>query len=260
MRTLSLALLMFAGAACAAPPDAAELLQRNFVATKVQVLTSQSTMQLVNSRGETRERKLAGWARLQANGIDADVVIRFDTPADVRGTMFLQLQHADRDDDMWIYLPALHKTRRLVSANKRDSFVGTDFSYADILPPAPSNFTATLLGEATLDGVDCWKLAAEARDADYARDVGYRRRVLWIRKDDAIEARVDYLDDGGRVLKTQTTSGHERVDAARNRWVVREREMVDHDSGHRTRIVMDRYDAKTPIPDRVFSADALGAP
>jgi len=247
------------GAAPNASASAADdIMQRNFYATKVQALTSTSTMQLIGSDGEKRERKVHGVARLEPNGIDSNVVISFDNPPDVRGTRFLQMQHSDRDDDMWIYLPALHKTRRLISSNKHDSFVGTDFSYGDILPLNPANFNNKVVREEQLDGVDCYVIESTAKDPDYQRDLGYAQRILWVRKDNAIEIKVDYYDGEKRLVKTQTTSGHELADAQKQRWIVKQREMVDHDRNHRTIITLDQFDTKANVPDRAFRVESLG--
>lgn len=235
-----------------------EIMQRNFYATKVQTLTSTSTMLLIDSGGDKRERKVHGVARLGANGIDSDILIIFDSPADVRGTSFLQMQHSDRDDDMWIYLPALHKTRRLIANNKHDSFVGTDFSYGDILPLSPTNFHNKLLREEKLNGVDCYVIESVAKDAEYQRDLGYAQRILWIRKDNAVELKVDYYDSDQRLVKTQTTAQHELVDPAKQRWIVKQREMLDRDRNHRTLITLDKFDTQSAIPERTFRVESLG--
>jgi hypothetical protein len=215
-------------------------------------------MLLIGGTGEKRERKVHGVARLGPNGIDSDVMISFDSPPDVRGTRFLQMQHSDRDDDMWIYLPALHKTRRLISNNKRDSFVGTDFSYGDILPINPANFHSRLLREEQLDGIDCYVIESVAKDAEYERDLGYTQRTLWIRKDNAVEIKVDYYDSEKRLVKTQTTAQHELVDPIKQRWIVKQREMIDRDRNHRTVIMLEKFDTKSAIPDRIFRAESLG--
>lgn len=253
------AIAMLAAVAIArADVNVDDIMQRNFYATKVQTLTSTSTMLLIGSGGDKRERKVHGVARLAANGIDTDVVISFDSPADVRGTRFLQMQHSDRDDDMWIYLPALHKTRRLIANNKHDSFVGTDFSYGDILPLNPTNFRNKLLREEKLDGSDCYVIESVAKDTDYERDLGYTRRTLWIRKDNAVEIKVDYYDNDNRLVKTQTTAQHELADPVKQRWIVKQREMIDRDRNHRTVITLDKFDTKSAIPERTFRVESLG--
>jgi uncharacterized protein len=235
-----------------------EIMQRNFYATKVQTVASTSTMLLIGSGGDKRERKVHGVARLAPNGIDSHILISFDSPADVRGTRFLQMQHSDRDDDMWIYLPALHKTRRLVSNNKHDSFVGTDFSYGDILPLNPANFRNKLLREEKLDGVDCYVIESTAKDTDYERDLGYTQRTLWIRKDNSVEMKVDYFDSDKHLVKTQTTAEHELAEPEKQRWIVKRREMIDHERNHRTIITLDKFDTKSVISERTFRVESLG--
>ena len=108
--------------------SAREIMEKNFFVSKVTALKAESTMVLINDRGQTRERKNTTLVKLQPNGVDSKFLVRFSTPADIKGTGFLQIEHNEADDDQWIYLPALKKSRRLVANNKKDSFVGSDFS------------------------------------------------------------------------------------------------------------------------------------
>jgi len=43
-------------------------------------------------------------------------------------------KHADlkKDDDRWLYMPALDNVKRIAAGDKRTSFVGSDFLYEDI--------------------------------------------------------------------------------------------------------------------------------
>ena len=58
----------------------------------------------------------------------------FLSPADVKDTGFLTYDYDEegRDDDQWLYLPALKKTKRIASGDKSGSFMGSDFTYADM--------------------------------------------------------------------------------------------------------------------------------
>ena len=51
---------------------------------------------------------------------------RFYTPADIDGTAFLTWENKDGDDDQFLYLPALRRVRRVVSAQKKNRFVNTN--------------------------------------------------------------------------------------------------------------------------------------
>lgn len=86
----------------------------------------QLTMTLINKSGEQRVRKLQQYIKLY-NG-DEKKVMFFLAPADVRGTSFMNWSYADgRDDDQWIYLPALKRTKRISSDSKSESFMGARF-------------------------------------------------------------------------------------------------------------------------------------
>ncbi|PYM03363.1 MAG: RND transporter, partial [Candidatus Rokuibacteriota bacterium] len=117
----------------AADPTAKEIMEKNFVVSKFVDSTSDATFTLINKTGQERVRKTFGTSKLQPNGIDNRRMVRFLSPPDVKGTVTLLVEHSDTDDDIWIYLPALKKVRRLVASNKKDSFVGTDFSYGDVI-------------------------------------------------------------------------------------------------------------------------------
>src|SRR5262249_37253610 len=133
--TASLLLALAIGAASArvafaqtAPPDAAEVMRRNFVVSRGLDSTQNTVITLTNKGGQQRVRKTTGATKLDANGIDNMRVVRFSSPPDVEGTATLMVEHAAGEDDIWIYLPALRKVRRIVASNKKESFVGTDFS------------------------------------------------------------------------------------------------------------------------------------
>lgn len=245
--------------AVAAPanPTADEIMTKNFYVAKVKALTSDATMLLVNEKGQQRERKITTLSRLQSDGANVDLAIRFDLPADVRGTKFLQIQHAERDDDMWIYLPALKRSRRLVSNNKRDSFVGSDFSYADILPLRPSMFRHALSRVESFNGHDCYVVESLPQDDGLKRDLGYARRVSWIRDDNFVELKVDYYDLSGKLARTQNTANHKLVEADPPRWLALRREMVDYQTGHKTTITIDSVDTRTPVPARSFTVESI---
>ena len=79
-----------------------DIMEKNFYAGKVPHLLNESTMTLTNEKGQQRVRKMRSASMLQANGIDTKLLIRFLFPGDVQGTGYLQVQHYEGDDDMWI--------------------------------------------------------------------------------------------------------------------------------------------------------------
>ncbi len=244
-------------AAAAEGLSAQQIMQKNFFVTKIRSLKTDSTMVLINDSGQTRERKSTTLTKLQKNGIDSKLLVKFLSPADIKGTGFLQIEHATGDDDQWIYLPALKKTRRLVANNKKDSFVGSDFSYGDILLPKMEFYKHTLLRTESLDGQDCYVIESIPRDDDVKRDSGYSRKITWVRKDNFLETKVEYYDVSGRLLKTQNISVHKLVEPDTHRWIALRREMINHQTNHKTIFTFDRIEADVPVADDMFTTRSI---
>jgi outer membrane lipoprotein-sorting protein len=254
-----IAALLTAPAGSAAPaqqPSAKEIMERNFFVSKVSSLRIESTMVLVNARGQERIRRNTAMFKLQPNGIDSKIVIQFSAPADITGTAVLQVEHADGEDDLWIYLPALKKSRRLVANNKKDSFAGSDFSYGDITLPKIDLYRHSLLRTEKVDGADCYVVESVPVTDAIKSNTGYSRKVTWVRTDSFMESKVDYYDVAGRLLKTQTTGRHQLIEPAKGRWFALSREMTNHQTGHRTKIEAAKAEA-VPISDDTFTTRFL---
>jgi uncharacterized protein len=243
--------------ALAAEPSAREIMEKNFFVTKVSALQVDLTMVLINDKGQQRERRSVGLIKLEPNGVDSKLVVRFDEPADIKGTSFLQVEHIDGNDDLWIYLPALKKSRRLVANNKKDSFVGSDFSYGDISLPKVDQYRHSLLKTEAVDGVECFVIeSVPATDAVRA-STGYSKKVTWVRRDNYVEAQVEYYDLAGRLWKTQKVSRPEAVEPQKGRWFPLYREMTNHQNGHRTVITATKLVPGVALPDDTFSTRSI---
>ena len=173
----SLVLALFGLAAATqnvrADPSADEIMHKSFLSTKVGDSTANSTFRLINAAGQQRTRETEGDTKLIAGTTDNRRYVNFLTPADVHGTKTLLIEHSAADDDMWIYLPAMKKVRRLVSSNKKDSFVGTDFSYGDVIGHRVEDWNHKLLRQERVDGRDCYVVESTPKRAEVADNTGY---------------------------------------------------------------------------------------
>lgn len=259
--TLILMVLALAGApvAFAAAPElsARDMMEKNFFVTKVKSMMTEATMLLINDKGQTRERKNTTTSKLQPNGIDSRLLVKFSTPADIKGTAFLQIEHIDGDDDEWIYLPALAKSRRLVANNKKDSFVGSDFSYGDISLPKVDLYQHTLLRSETVEGQDCYVIESIPKSDTTKSDSGYSKKVTWLRKDNFLETKVEYYDLSGRLMKTQLVSKHKLLEPDTQRWTAMHREMINQQTGHKTIFNFDKVEADVTVSDDLFTTRYL---
>jgi len=161
-------------------PSAREIMQKAREVSKIPGMEAISTLSIYDSRGRERTREISMASRLFDNGSTEKRIVRFLAPAEVKGTGMLVFDYDDRADDMWIYMPALRKTRRIVSAEKGQSFMGSEFSNADMAAPNLDDYRYQLLGSETQDGTDCWKIEVVPVNEEIADESGVSHKITWI--------------------------------------------------------------------------------
>ncbi len=197
-----------------------------------------ATMTLVNQRGATRVRKVDMFSK--DYGEDQKSIMVFREPADVKNTMFLSWSYEDatKDDDRWLYMPAMKNVRRISGKSKNEYFMGTDFTYDDLGKRSVDKDKHTLLGEEQLEGRTCWKLESVPVDPD---DL-YVRRVSWVDKESHVLVRTEYYDKDGlnktlvvkelRQEKGIWTSFHTEVNSvSRQHQTILKIESIEYDTG-----------------------------
>jgi hypothetical protein len=207
------------------------------------------TMSLVSGRGARRVREVLFYFK-DFGDSDKSLMV-FNSPRDVAGTGYLSFSYDDdRDDDIWLYLPAMKRVRRISGSGKNDSFMGTDFTYEDMGSRSLDKDEFSLQGEEGVDGEVCWVVEARAKD----RREPYGRRVIWVRKDSFLIAAVDYYDRQDRLLKTLRVSGIGQIDGI---WTARKMEMTNELDNHSTVIELSDIRFNLPLDDSLFAAAGL---
>jgi outer membrane lipoprotein-sorting protein len=232
-------------------------MRRNFVAMKVGDSTADAVFTLRNADGQQRVRKTVTTTKLRENGTDNMRLVRFLSPQDVRATATLTVENADKDDDIWIYLPALKKTRRLVASNKKDSFVGTDFSYGDIIGFKVAEWRHEVFAEDNVDGAPCYVVVSLPASPEVQENSGYSKRVQWIRKDNYVAVKTELYDAAGRHAKTLSAAELRQVDPAQDRWQAMRLEARNLLTGHSTVIELQNYKANQGLSAQAFAAREL---
>ncbi len=232
-------------------------MRRNEVVDKVADSRAEVTMTLISASGVRRERSTLSSSKLTANGIDQKRLVRFLTPADVKGTATLLIEHADGDDDIWIYLPALHKVRRLVANNKKDSFVGTDFSYGDIIGHKVGSWTHTLAGTERVEGAETYIVDSVPRSDDVREASGYAKRRSWIRSDNFVAVKISYWDTAEKPLKELRATDVREIDPTHHKWQAFRIVMTNTQTGHSTEIVWGKLEVGVGLPDDLFTEREL---
>lgn len=240
-----------------APLTALEIAKKNFVATKVDDSTSESTFRLINASGQERVRKTKGATKLISGTTDNQRIVVFDSPADVRGTKTLLIEHSKGDDDIWVYLPAMKKVRRLVASNKKDAFVGTDFSYGDVIGHRIEDWNHKLVKEEKVDGADCYLIESTPVRPEVGENSGYSKRLGWIHKESFVAIKGESYDLNGQLLKKFSARKLEKVDNKNGKWQPMELESENVQTGHKTIIEFSNFKANVGVSNEQFTARYL---
>jgi len=207
------------------------------------------TMTLTNKQGETRVRTLKQYIKY-GDKMDKKIMF-FQSPADVRGTSFMNWSYADgRDDDQWIYLPALKRTKRISSDGRSDNFMGSDFTYDDLGDRHPDEDTHTLLREETLEGKACWVVESIPKEEDYM----YSKTITWVMKDNYLGLRREFYDEDGDLLKILTIKKYDLIDGF---WTILETEMKNVQKDHKTNMAFNNVQIDQGIPDSRFTERSM---
>lgn len=257
--TLALAIgLFFLPASIAvAAPSAEEIMKANYLSSRVADSTQDATFRLINGQGQERVRETAGETKLVPGSTDNRRVVVFNSPADISGTKTLLIEHTGADDDIWIYLPAMKKVRRLVASNKRDPFVGTDFSYGDVIGYRVEDWNHKLVREEQFGGFDCYVVESTPKNSEVADISSYSKRVSWIDKKSSVAVKTEIYDLQGALLKRLLSEDVREVDAPNNKWQAMKLTAENVQTGHKTIIELKNFKANAGVADEIFTTRYL---
>ncbi len=207
--------------------------------------TSDLTMTLINKSGDQRVRKIKQFTK-DLGDVEKSIMF-FQSPADVKNTSFMSWTYdSDQNDDQWIYLPALKKTKRISSDSKSDYFMGSDFTYDDLGDRKLEDDTHKLLREETMDGKECYVIESLSKDDDYM----YSRTVVWVNKSNFIGVKKEFYDEDEDLLKVLAIKEVKEISGI---WVITNSEMKNVQKTHRTTMVLSDIQINTGMSESKFS-------
>jgi len=243
--------------AAAAPPPARQIMARVHARPEGAHSLRELRMQLRDARGNRRLRVLRSLYRRV--GEDSQSLLFFLSPADVRGTGFLShdFASAQRDADQWLYLPALHRVKRIAATNKSARFMGSDLSYSDLTRRDPDAYHYQLLEEGTLRGERVWQIEARPRSARELEATGYTRSLLFVRADIHFVVRaVHWLRESGRRKYVDVLA----LDEIEGIWVATRMHVATRQGEqtlHETLLTTSQVDFRQPLGAEHFTLRAL---
>lgn len=207
-------------------------------------------MTITDSQGRIRKRELTILRKDVKDGGDQKFYVYFQKPEDVRGMTYMVWKHVDKDDDRWLYLPALDLVRRIAASDKRSSFAGSDFVYEDVSGRSINEDTHNIVEETN----KFYKLRNMPKDKG---SVEFSYYDIWIAKDTFLPYKAEYYNRQSKLYRTveatqiKNIAGHPTVTKSK---------ATNLDSGSSTLIEFSNVEYDIGLSDNIFSERYLRQP
>lgn len=219
------------------------------------------TMVIVDESGKKRTREFA-YASMDVASSDSKTpeemrMIHMESPKNVAGTSFLihsYREQDDKDDDQWVFLPALRQTRQISTTDKDGAFVGSDFAMADLERVHVREFSYRSLPDAKVGDKDCYVIEGTAIDKKIERKTGYSKKVMYIWKDHPVILQNDFFDKKGRMVKQYFALRVEKVD---DKWSTTQMKMKRADSNRETYLIWENLEYDVGLQSSEFDVGSL---
>jgi len=217
--TKNLFSLLIAAAVCIIPWEsgaddarARDIMQKVEARDDGDHMTSQLEMILIDKNKKQRIRKIKSFAK--DKGKDTYRLMFFIHPAEVKNTGFLTYDYDDpeKDDDQWLYLPELRKTKRIAASDKSSSFMGSDLNYSDMTSRNLEDYDFTLLKEGKVKEARVWFIQSVPHSKKIIKETGYEKSILIVRQDNWVVIRAVHWEEGGSTLKYMDMKNLQQID------------------------------------------------
>jgi len=206
------------------------------------------TLTITEKNGATRTRKISMVTMSFPDGLEKRM-IKFIEPAEVKGTALLIVDNKTGADEMWIYLPALKKTRRIVSSEKGKSFMSSEFSNSDMTSPPLTDFNNRHVSGSGSDKE--WIIESKPVNGDVADEYGFSKKVTYLNKANYQLDKIEFYDfdnDIFKILKVNSV-----FPFSDGKYMVRDMVADNLSNNRKSEIVFDNISEAIKLDDSFFS-------
>jgi outer membrane lipoprotein-sorting protein len=224
------------------PPSGEEILMRVDANIGSDNKISQGKM-IIHGRRGSRTIESKSWIQ----GEDQSFT-EYLAPPREKGTKMLKI-----GDELWMYSPSTDRTIRISGHMLRQSVMGSDLSYEDLMEDRrlQNDYDAEVVGEENLEDRPCWVLLLTSK----TEDVAYHSRKIWVDKEKYVSLKEERFARSGKLLKIFEVKEVRRI---QNRWMPTN--MVFKDAlkaGEGTEFILESIEFNADIPDYIFSKASL---
>lgn len=232
--------------------DASEIMRRSRDLTITGSMSANIQLSITEKSGTSRHRTIAMTTKSYPGGQEKRL-IKFLEPPDVKGTAMLIIDNVDLADEMWIYLPALKKTRRIVSSEKGKNFMSSEFSNADMSSPTLSDFDNRQLEGSGNNNK--WIIESIPVSDEKADEYGYKKKISYISIDNCQVSRMEFYNFDNVLFKTVEIKGIYPLQDGK--FQIRDMVASNLLNGRKSEIEMTNISVGGKVDDSVFSLQNL---
>lgn len=207
-------------------------------------------MTITDAQGRIRKREFVILRHDVTDGGQQKFYVYFKKPSDVRKMVFMVHKFIDKDDNRWLYLPALDLVKRIAASDKRTSFVGSHFLYEDVSGRSTTEDTHELL-ETTNDHYVLKNIPKDPASVEFSS------YTIWVDKQSYMPVKAEYFDKNGH--KYRVVESLEIKDIQGFPTVIKSR-VQDLDSGGETVSVFKDIKYNIGLKDQIFTERYLRRP
>jgi hypothetical protein len=148
-------------------------------------------------------------------------------------------------------MPALRKSRRIVSSEKGKNFMGSEFTNADMSKPNLDEFNYKLVGEETIDGKLCWKIESTCKTETQEEQYGFSKRVKYIEKVNFLAYKIEYYDLSGELLRVESINNYKKQ--SNGSYFAFNMEMKNVQNKRRSVMTIDKFQLGSNLTEAQFT-------
>ena len=219
--------------------DAKEIVRKADEKTRGETSKSEMEMKVIRPTWD-RTVKFKSWSK----GYDYSLTL-ITAPAKEKGQAFLM-----RENEMWTWNPTINRMIKMPPSMMSQGWMGSDYTNDDILKESSVvvDYDHTLLGEETVAGELCYKIALSPKEA---AAVVWGKVIMWISKKEYFEMKAEFYDEFDDLVKTHKASDIQTMDG---RKIPTKIEIIPEDKDdQKTVVIIESIDFNIPLEDSFFS-------
>ncbi len=265
-KTFTLPLFLICATEMLAPPSHAalspiEAMRKNEEVRKFSDLKAHAVLIASGEGRKESKKEFTWWRKLMSDGTLYQTLTRFHAPAEIKNEAVLFLERPESKSEVHLYLPVYKKVRRVESQNQSSSYMGSDFSYADIATPHVDDYTYRFLpeGGCPVGGGQCLQIEGIPVNDAVKDRTKYAKVVTWLDTEKFTSRQMDYYDLSGELLKRLKFENIKLMDSKTNHYFSHSLTMTNLKTKGMTQIEFSEVDVKTSLTNSLFTLAGLAS-